>query len=97
LGYIRVIADVWTDASPCEERIERVFALFYQGVGVLTDVGLGLAVEREVLVIHGSLVTVANGRSWRSIPSETARRTVDGPSQHMHFFRLLILGAYGRG
>ena len=43
-----------------EDKIEHVFERFYQGTGVRTGAGLGLAIAREIVVAHGGSISVAN-------------------------------------
>lgn len=53
-----------TDEGPGipEDKIEHVFERFYQGTGVRTGAGLGLAIAREIVVAHGGSISVANAR-----------------------------------
>ena len=62
-------AGTWIEVSVADEgpgipedKIEHVFERFYQGTGVRTGAGLGLAIAREIVVAHGGSISVANAR-----------------------------------
>ena len=62
MKYTRATTDDRADGrrGTPEDKIEHVFERFYQGTGVRTGAGLGLAIAREIVVAHGGSISVAN-------------------------------------
>jgi two-component system, OmpR family, sensor kinase len=54
-----------SDSGPgiAPDMLEHVFERFYQGTGVRTGAGLGLAIAREIVLAHGGTISAANGPS----------------------------------
>ena len=50
-----------------EDKIGHVFERFYQGTGVRTGAGLGLAIAREIVVAHGGSIAVANAETGGAV------------------------------
>lgn len=50
-----------------EDKIGHVFERFYQGTGVRTGAGLGLAIAREIVVAHGGSIAVSNANTGGAV------------------------------
>ena len=58
-GWIEVSVADQGPGIPAD-KMEHVFERFYQGTGVRTGAGLGLAIAREIVVAHRGTISVAN-------------------------------------
>ena len=86
-GRVRIVArgvgQEWVEISVSDEgpgipgdNLDLVFDRFYQGAGVRTGAGLGLAIAREIVRAHGGSIRAANG------PEKGAVFTVRLPTCH---------------
>jgi len=73
LGACR-IDSAWVEVSVADEgpgipqdKIEHVFERFYQGTGVRTGAGLGLAIAREIVSAHGGSIAAVNAETGGAV------------------------------